>query len=530
MNSRHFWFPLVLAFLSGVVVAFILFKRLQPKSHFASPSNYGKIGEVMDYIQNYYFDTVDNEKLIETTLATLLESLDPHSAYATAEENKRLTESLDGAFEGVGIQFNILNDTVMVVAVVSGGPSEKAGIRAGDRIVSVNDSTIAGNGITNDQVFKLLRGKKHTKVRIGIHRPGFPETYFFDITRDVIPTYTLDVAYMLNATTGYIKINQFGENTYNEFLDAVFSLKAKGMTSLVLDLRGNSGGYLGTAINLCDEFLPKNDLIVYTEGRNMPENKIFATAIGNFEKGNLAVLIDDFSASASEIVAGAVQDNDRGWVVGRRSFGKGLVQQQFVLSDSSTIRLTVARYHTPSGRCIQRNYDKGTDNYYGDLLRRYESGEMDFADSIKFDETLRYKTKKGRTVYGGGGIMPDFFVPLDRDSNARAFNEIYNSGLLIEFTFNYANEHKTDILRKYPSAEDFVAQMSVSDATLQQFTQFYQKKGRTMPTMNTTSQKELRLWLKALIGRNIYEENGFYPVINSTDKTILKALEIINKK
>ena len=530
MNNRHFWFPLVLAFLAGIVVAFILFKRLQPKSHFVSSSNFGKIEEVMDYIQNYYFDTIDNNELIEITLTTLLQNLDPHSAYATAEENKRLTESLDGAFEGVGIQFNIMNDTVMVVAVVSGGPSEKAGIRAGDRIISVNDSTIAGNGITNEQVFKLLRGKKFSKVKIGIHRPGFSDTYFFDITRDVIPTYTLDVAYMLDATTGYIKINQFGENTYNEFLDAVFTLKNKGMTSLVLDLRGNSGGYLGTAINLCDEFLPKNDLIVYTEGRNMPENKIYATAIGNFEKGNLVVLIDDFSASASEIVAGAVQDNDRGWVVGRRSFGKGLVQQQFVLSDSSTIRLTVARYHTPSGRCIQRNYDKGTDNYYNDLLRRYESGEMDYADSIKFDENLQYKTKKGRTVYGGGGIMPDFFVPLDRDSNAMAFNEIYNSGLLIEFTFNYANEHKTEILRKYPAAEDFVSKMAVPDATVQQFLQFYQKKGHAAPNLNTNSQKELRLWLKALIGRNIYEENGFYPVINSSDKTIQKAMEVIHTK
>ena len=530
MNNRHFWFPIVLAFLSGIVVAFILFKRLQTKHHYYPQSNYGKIAEVMDYIQNYYFDTVDNEKLIETTLATMLESLDPHSAYATAEENKRLTESLDGAFEGVGIQFNILNDTVMVVAVVSGGPSEKAGIRAGDRIVSVNDSTVAGNGITNNQVFKLLRGKKHTTVKIGIRRPGFPNIYFFDITRDVIPTYTLDVAYMLDATTGYIKINQFGENTYNEFLDAIFSLKNKGMTSLVLDLRGKSGGYLGTAINLCDEFLPKNDLIVYTEGRSMPENKIYATSIGNFEKGDLVVLIDDFSASASEIVAGAVQDNDRGWVVGRRSFGKGLVQQQFVLSDSSTIRLTVARYHTPSGRCIQRNYDKGTGDYYADLLRRYESGEMDFADSIKFDENLRYKTKKGRTVYGGGGIMPDFFVPLDRDSNTMAFNEIFNSGLLIEFTFNYANDNKAEMLRKFPTAEDFVAKMTVSDATVQQFLQFYQEKGPKLPTLNTASKKELHLWLKALIGRNIYEENGFYPIINSSDKTIQKAMEVIHTK
>lgn len=528
MNNRHLWFPIAISFLVGMIVALIIFKRLQPKSY-QLQNDFSKISEVLGYVNEYYLDTVDNEQLVQTALRAMLESLDPHSAYATAEENKQLTESLNGAFEGVGIQFNIIDDTVMVVAVVNGGPSEKVGIRAGDRIVSVNDSTIAGNGITNEQVFKLLRGKKHSKVKMGIHRPGFPKIYSFTVTRDVIPTYTLDVAYMLNAKTGYIKLNEFGENTYNEFLDAIVSLKGKGMQNLVLDLRGNSGGYLGTAINLCDEFLPKNDLIVYTEGRNMPENKVFATSIGSFEKGKLVVLIDDFSASASEIVAGAVQDNDRGWVIGRRSFGKGLVQQQFTLSDSSTIRLTVARYHTPSGRCIQRKYDKGTEDYYADMLRRYEGGEMDYADSIKLDKTLQYKTKKGRTVYGGGGIMPDFFVPLDRDSNAMAFNEIYNSGLLIDFTFNYANNHKVELERKYPTANVFVSQMVVSDAVVSEFLRFYQSKGNTVPKMNAVSQKELKMWLKAMIGRNLYKEEGFYPVINSTDKTILKALQVIGK-
>lgn len=526
MNKNN-WFVVILAFLLGVTVSLAVFKKMSSRAvGFATMEN-GKLTEVLSYIDKYYLDTVNRDALLESAIQGMLSSLDPHSTYATATQNKEFMEDINGAFEGVGIQFNIMNDTLMVIATVSGGPSEKAGIRAGDRIVTVDDVNIAGVGITSDQVFKSLRGKKGTMVKIGIMRKGFNEVYSYQVTRDVIPTYTVDVAYMLNGQTGYIKVNQFGENTYNEFITALGKLKQEGMQSLVLDLRGNPGGYLLTAINICDVFLPKGEMIVYTEGAKVPSDKMYATERGGFETGKLVVLVDDFSASASEIVAGAVQDNDRGWVVGRRSFGKGLVQQQFILSDNSSLKLTVARYHTPSGRCIQREYVNGIDDYYGDLIRRFDNGEMDFADSIKFDENLKYKTKNGRIVYGGGGIMPDFFVPLDRDSNVLAFNQMYNSGLMVEFAFHYANEHKADILKKYPHAADYVSGMQITEQQSNQFLQFYQQKTKQSYSLNETGKNELKIWLKALIGRNLYQEEGFYPVINATDKTILKALEVI---
>lgn len=526
--NKNSWFLIFFAFLLGVTVSLAIFKKLQTRS--ISSSDNAKLTEVLSYIDRYYLDTVNQEALFEGAINGMLASLDPHSTYASATSNKEFMESMNGAFEGVGIQFNIMNDTVMVIATVSGGPSEKVGIRAGDRIVNVDDENIAGVGITSDQVFKTLRGKKGTTVKIGIMRQGFRDVYTYNVTRDVIPTYTVDVAYMLNAQTGYIKINQFGENTYNEFIAALGSLKREGLQSLVLDLRGNPGGYLLTAINICDAFLANGEMIVYTEGSKVPSDKIYATSKGGFETGKLVVLIDDFSASASEIVAGAVQDNDRGWVVGRRSFGKGLVQQQFMLSDNSSLRLTVARYHTPSGRCIQRKYETGNEDYYADLLRRYDNGEMDNADSIKFDENLKYKTKKGRTVYGGGGIMPDFFVPLDRDSNIMAFNQIFNTGLVVEFAFNYANEHKAQLMKQYPNAKTFIAKMVVSDNLSNQFCQFYKSKTNQSSNLTKAEQKELKLWLKALIGRNLYQDEGFYPIINATDKTILKALEVIKTK
>lgn len=523
--ERHNWLVVVIAFLLGVIVSLAIFKRMQANALKSTHSD--KFSEVLSYIDKYYLDTVNYETLLEGAINGMLETLDPHSVYATASSNKEFMEDMNGAFEGVGIQFNIMNDTVMVIATVSGGPSEKVGIRAGDRIVSVNDENIAGTQISSEQVFQSLRGKKGTKVKIGILRPGFKEIYSYQVTRDVIPTYTVDIAYMLNAQTGYVKINQFGENTYNEFVAALGRLKQAGMQSLVLDLRGNPGGYLLTAINICDAFLADGEMIVYTEGSKVPSDKVYATTKGGFETGRLVVLIDDFSASASEIVAGAVQDNDRGWVIGRRSFGKGLVQQQFMLSDNSSLRLTVARYHTPSGRCIQRPYEGSLNNYYADLLRRYDSGEMDYADSVKFDKKLQYKTKKGRTVYGGGGIMPDFFVPIDRDSNVLAFNQMFNTGLVTEFAFNYTNEHKAKLLEKYPNARSYIEKMSVPDSLVKQFLQFYKAKTQQKTMLNTAEQKELNIWLKALIGRNLFQEDGFYPIINSTDKTILKALEVI---
>jgi len=527
-NRIKNFFTIAISFLVGMTVAlYFVPGRKQGLSSMQS----NKLDEVVKYINSYYVDTVNTNQLFETAITSMLQELDPHSTYANASDNKAMMESLEGAFEGVGIQFSIMNDTIMVISTVSGGPSEKQGIRAGDRIVTVDGKNVAGVGIQNDDVLKLLRGKKKTTVNIGIMRQGFPQIYDYTVTRDVIPTYTLDIAYMVDSQTGYIKINQFGATTAREFSDAIEQLKKKGMSKMILDLRSNSGGFLDAAIQICDEFLPKGEMIVYTEGLHVPTDKIYATKYGNFEEGEVIVLIDDFSASASEIVAGAIQDNDRGIVVGRRSFGKGLVQRQIDLSDKSSIRLTVARYHTPSGRCIQREYGKGTEAYYEDFIDRYYRGEMSHSDSIKFDENQKFTTKKGRTVYGGGGIMPDYFIPLDEDSTLNAYYQVLNSSAIIQFAFNYATDHKENILKQFPSAQDYVKKMTVSNDLLKQLLNFYtQKTGQKVKDLNNESIKELKVWLKALIGRDIYQDEAFYPVINSSDKTFLKAVELTTEK
>lgn len=525
-NARKIWTPLYLAiaFLLGIAVALYL---LPAKPSSFSNKQLQKFNEVFQYINMYYVDTVDTEKLFEEAINGMLQSLDPHSTYVNAVENKALMESLDGAFEGIGVQFNIINDTVMVVAVVSGGPSEKVGLRAGDRIVTVDGKQFAGIGIQNEEVMKSLRGKKNSKVDVGIKREGFKQIYHYLITRDVIPTYTVDVSYMIDNNNGYIKINQFGSTTGDEFANALKKLKSMGMKKLILDLRGNPGGYLEAAIRVCDELLPDGEMIVYTEGLRVKKNMIYATKYGNFENGEVVVLIDDFSASASEIVAGAVQDNDRGMVVGRRSFGKGLVQRQFDLNDKSTIRLTTSRYHTPSGRCIQKDYKNGSLAYEEELIKRYENGEMDSTENISFDKSLKYKTKKGRTVYGGGGIMPDYFIPLDRDEELFAFYQILNSSSIIEFAFDYSTRNQQTLKSKFPNAKSYVKNMTISDQLLERLFNFYSTKtGQQVVGLNAASKKELKVWVKALIGRNLYQDEAFYPVINTTDKAIIKAIEI----
>ncbi len=525
-NARKIWTPLYLAiaFLLGIAVALYL---LPAKPSSFSNKQLQKFNEVFQYINMYYVDTVDTEKLFEEAINGMLQSLDPHSTYVNAVENKALMESLDGAFEGIGVQFNIINDTVMVVAVVSGGPSEKVGLRAGDRIVTVDGKQFAGIGIQNEEVMKSLRGKKNSKVDVGIKREGFKQIYHYLITRDVIPTYTVDVSYMIDNNNGYIKINQFGSTTGDEFANALKKLKSMGMKKLILDLRGNPGGYLEAAISVCDELLADGEMIVYTEGLRVKKNMIYATKYGNFENGEVVVLIDDFSASASEIVAGAVQDNDRGMVVGRRSFGKGLVQRQFDLNDKSTIRLTTSRYHTPSGRCIQKDYKNGSLAYEEELIKRYENGEMDSTENISFDKSLQYKTKKGRTVYGGGGIMPDYFIPLDRNEELFAFYQILNSSSIIEFAFDYSTRNQQTLKSKFPNARSYVKNMTISDQLLDRLFNFYSTKtGQQVVGLNAASKKELKVWVKALIGRNLYQDEAFYPVINTTDKAIIKALEI----
>lgn len=489
--------------------------------------NATKLEEVLQYINNNYVDSVDKDVLMETAITSMLESLDPHSSYANAAENKAQQESLDGAFEGVGIQFNIMNDTVMVVTAIAGGPSEKAGIKAGDRIIMVDTQKVAKVGISNDKVFKLLRGKKGSSVKIKILRPGVNSALTFNIVRDVITTYSIDVSYFIDKETGYIKINQFGGTTVSEFYVALVELKTAGMKRLILDLQGNSGGYLEAAIQICDHFLKKGEMILYTEGKNTKTEKVYATSKGEFETGELIVLIDEFSASASEIVAGAIQDNDRGTIVGRRSFGKGLVQRMITLNDGSSLRLTIARYHTPSGRCIQRDYEKGVEAYYDDFLKRYEDGEMSSADSAKFDPKLQYKTKKGRIVYGGGGIMPDIFVPLENNKLSDAYKQLINSTLIIEFCFNYTNNQKNQLTKMYGNAAKYVQNMVITDQILQEYISFYKTKtGHKNLALSGIEKTKLKTWLKALIGRNLYQEDAFYPILNKEDKVIQRALQI----
>ena len=522
-NRIKNFFTIAISFLVGMTVAlYFVPGRKQGLSSIQS----NKLDEVVKYINSYYVDTVNTNQLFETAITSMLQELDPHSTYANAVDNKAMMESLEGAFEGVGIQFSIMNDTIMVISTVSGGPSEKQGIRAGDRIVTVDGKSLIG--ATNDKVFKLLRGQKGTRVKLGILRPGFDETYTYEVKRDVIPTYTVDVAYMFDKQTGYIKLNEFGSTTAEEFSRAILKLKQQGMKQLVVDLRGNAGGFLDAAIQVCDELLPNKREIVSVEGLNVRPEVYYATRKGNFENGKVAILIDDFSASASEIVAGAVQDNDRGYVVGRRSFGKGLVQRQFDLNDKSTIRLTTARYHTPSGRCIQRNYKEGTDAYYEELYKRITNGEMESEDSIKLDKSEAYKTIGGRTVYGGGGIMPDFFVPLEQTKNLEGYYEIANTATLIQYSFHYVTQQKESLKKSYPTARDFITKYSVSDAQITEILGYYKKLTKhNAPALTAGDRQELKQWTKALIGRNLYGNEAFYPVINTTDKTILKAIEVM---
>jgi len=507
-------------FLLGMSVAFYFVKNQR-----TTPNAYDKLRDLIYYIDHYYVDTVNHDRLSEYAIQGILEHLDPHSTYSNAEENKAQSEQLEGAFEGIGVQFNIMNDTIMVVAALAGGPSEKAGIRAGDRIVVVNDEKVAGTGITNEQVLKILKGKKGTLVKIGILRPEVAGILDFDIIRDLIPTHTITSAYMINNHTGYIKIDQFGAHTAEEFIEALQKLIPKGMGKLILDLRSNSGGYLEAALKITDHFLQKGDLILSVEGLHTKQEKFYASGNGVFKEGEVVVLIDEFSASASEILAGALQDNDRATIVGRRSFGKGLVQRPFNFSDGSQVRLTVSRYHTPSGRCIQRDYQHGNTAYYEDLLQRIIGEEEDLpvatTDTLPTEE---YRTKSGRIVYGGGGITPDIIVPHEKKIYSNIYYQTLNNAALIQYAFNYVNQNKTTLTRKYPSAEKFIKKMNVSDAVLQEYLKFYaQKTLCQIPLLTLEEKNALSNWIKALIGRNLYQNEAFYPIINEMD-AVIKAV------
>ena len=485
------------------------------------------IDKVFYLIENNYVDTVDINKMQVEAVNNVIDKMDPHSEYFEPEVLEEVNEDLQGSFEGIGVTFRIEKDTVTIISTIKGGPSEKVGIKAGDRIVYVGDSLIAGVGINinNNKVMKQLKGPRGTKVDVKMYRRGVPELLDFTITRDVIPTYSVDVAYMINETTGYIKLEKFIATTHKEFVNAVKKLQKQGMQKLIFDLRGNAGGYLVEAVDIADEFLPKGSLIVYTQGEHRDRQYIFARRRGMLEDTPVTILIDEGSASASEIVAGALQDNDRGTIVGRRSFGKGLVQEQFDLGDGAGLRLTVARYYTPTGRCIQKPYDGDREKYLYEAYDRYNSGEMFSADSIHFADSLRYITPGGKTVYGGGGIMPDIYVPLKQDSTEYFFNKIVNASIVFQYAFDYSDTHRDELL-KYGDEKNLDKKFKFTDTMWNEILKEAKKKKIT----GTEEQKEVAKTMtaqlvKAYIARNIFGDEAFYPLYESLDEMLKECLK-----
>lgn len=494
-----------------------------------SGDSYSKITSLLEYIKLDYVDTINEKQLVEKTVTSMLQSLDPHSAYIPASDFAQVNETLEGNFEGIGIEFNIINDTIRVITPISGGPSEKLGIKAGDKIVKVDGKNIAGIKITNKAVFEKLRGKEGSEVLVTILRSGAGRPIDFKITRGEIPLYSIDISYIVKPGIGYMKISRFAATTYEEYLAAFNDLSKKGMKKLILDLRGNPGGFLKAAVDIADEFLMNGLQIVYTEGRSNPKKVYKSTERGSFENNPLVILIDEGSASASEIVAGAVQDNDRATIIGRRSFGKGLVQDQRDLPDGSAVRLTVARYYTPTGRCIQKSYENGTEEYYQEEIGRYNDGELVIADSIKFDKSKKFVTPGGKIVYGGGGIMPDVFVSLDTAKYSHFVNRLFYTGLITEFGFSYSDKHRDELTKKY-TADKFVNSFDLSDNIILEFYELLQKKKVEIPdTERTKSTANLKQLIKALIGRNLYDKDAYYPIINQTDNSIKKAIETLEK-
>lgn len=533
-KKHNAFLPIILSLVLviGLWLGYFLSNRLQNNSslsHNNRAATNDKINSLLDYIEYQYVDTINKKDLVEKTVTSMLQSLDPHSSYIPASEFETVNESLEGNFDGIGVEFNIINDTIRVITPIEGGPSEKIGIRAGDKIVKVEGKIVAGVKITNKEVFDKLRGKSGSTVSVSILRSGIHKPLIFNITRDAIPLYSIDASYMVNATVGYIKISKFAATTYDEYLKAFNTLSKQGMKKLILDLRGNPGGYLNAAVDISDEFLVNGLQIVYTQGKASPKKVYKATDRGSFENNGLAILIDEGSASASEIVAGAIQDNDRGTIIGRRSFGKGLVQDQLQLPDGSAIRLTIARYYTPTGRCIQKPYSDDKSQYYSEEYDRYEHGELLNADSIKLDKTKKYITPEGKIVYGGGGIMPDVFVPLDTAKNNAFVNKVFYTGAINTFAFEYADNNRTK-LKSFGNAKNYIAQFEISNAILEEFYAYCDKQSTKLGSTNKEKTNQaLKPYLKAFIGRDVFDKDAYYPIINQSDKCILKATEVLSK-
>ena len=526
-NKFNKWQPFIYALVLSIGLAMGIFLRPAGSVQtFIGKSD--KFSELLSIIDQSYVDTVDKDVLEEETLNEMLHNLDPHSVYIPASELKVANEQLEGNFEGLGVEFNIIDDTIMVVSALNGGPAQELGILPGDRIVKVDSIRVAGNGITSEKVFKLLRGKGGSKVKVQIYRSGEKQLIPFTITRGTIPIYSVDAWRMLDKETGYIKVSRFAENTHDEFMAAFNELKAQNLQNLVLDLRGNPGGYLKTAIDLADEFLEDAKLIVYTQGRSKPRTEYSAERKGVFEKGKLVVLIDEGSASASEIVSGAIQDWDRGMVIGRRSFGKGLVQEPYELSDGSALRLTVSRYYTPSGRCIQKDYsDK--DKYDHELYERYANGELESEGTQTiFDSTPFFTKRLNRPVFGGGGIYPDKFVAIDTSYNSQFIMKVISKGLIGKFSYEYLDAHRKEITA-IKDLTSYVNGYQISQKVFEDFIAFVVKNEVQSPNKEEKkrSEKFIKLQLKALVARQIWRDQGFFAVVQTEDKAIAAALNAI---
>ena len=484
-----------------------------------------KLKQVINFIKSDYVDTVQEQIIVENTINEILQNLDPHSYYIPKRQYNQMNDPLEGNFDGIGIEFRIQEDTVVVVRAIGGGPSEKLGIQSGDRIIQVNDENITGSEISNQKVVKLLKGPKGTEVSIKVRRNGHDELIDFKITRDKIPLHSVDATFMLDAEVGYIKVIRFARTTYDEFVDAIALLEDKGMKKLVLDLRNNSGGYMKSAIDMADEFLEKDKLVVYTKGKARDRKSFYATSRGQLENLSVAILINEGSASASEILAGALQDNDRGVIIGRRSFGKGLVQEGVQWPDGSAIRLTVARYYTPTGRSIQKPYDNGLDAYNQEAFDRYLNGELINTDSIDFPDSLKFYTEKGKLLFGGGGIMPDVFVPLDTQDISAYFMRLNMQGLFYNFGFMYADQNRDQLEEKY-TAEAFVETFRIDHSLLGDFYEFATSKGVEYNSKGAEKSKFIiQNRIKAAVGRNLWGDNVFYEIINKDDILIQRTLE-----
>ena len=528
-NSRFMPFLLAVCLVAGIAIGTFYANHFSGNKLGIINTSSNKLNALLHIIDEQYVDTVNITDLVEEAMPQILSELDPHSSYIPAKDLEAVTADLKGSFSGIGIQFTIQDDTIHVNSVIKGGPSEKVGLMAGDRIIEVDDSAFVGKIVTNQEAMKRLKGKKGSKVKLGIYRPGEKGTLHFTVVRGDIPVKSVDAAYMITDKFGYVKVNKFGETTYPELLVALAKLNQKNCEGMIIDLRGNTGGYMAAAIQMVNEFLPNNRLIVYTQGRKAPRENYTSNGTGSSQKMPLIVLVDEGSASASEIFAGAIQDNDRGTIIGRRSFGKGLVQQPIEFSDGSAIRLTIARYYTPSGRCIQKPYEKGKeDEYELDLLTRYEHGEFFSADSIKQNEKEVYHTSLGRPVYGGGGIMPDIFVPQDTTGMTSYFRMAANRGLIIRYSFDYT-DHNRQKLQEYDTPEKMEAYLKKQNL-LNQFAGWAEKRG--LKRRNNLMMKSRELFELSLYGNIIYNMLGieaYIEFLNKTDNTVQKAVEVLEK-